>query len=51
MYMLLMEYPSIRGEDLPGYAKNYTWNLFHAHIDSHSQRFIDEYPGYVLQAI
>ena len=44
-YMLLMDYPSIRGEDLPGYAKNTTCNLLHAYIDSQSQISIDKYIG------
>ena len=39
--MLLMGYPSIRGEDLPYYDRNYTWNLLHAYIDAHSQTLID----------
>ena len=43
--MFLMEYPSIRGEDTPYYAKNSTCNLFHAYIDVHSQILIYEYPG------
>ena len=45
-----MVYPSIRGEDLPDYSKNVTWNLLHAYIDAHSQILIDEYPGDVVQA-
>ena len=35
--MLLMENPSIRGEDLPYYAKKATWNLLYAYIDAHSK--------------
>ena len=46
-----MEYTSIRGENLPYYYKQATWNLLHAYIDVHTQRLIDEYPGYGLQAI
>ena len=46
-----MEYPSIRGEELPYYAKKDTWNLWHAYIGAHSQRSIDECPVYGLQAI
>ena len=38
--MLLMDYPSIRGEDLPNYDKNATRNLLHAYIDAHGQRLI-----------
>ena len=49
--MLLMEYPSIRGEYLPGYAKNTTWKLLYSYIDSHIQILIDEYPGDVVHAI
>ena len=51
IYMLIMDYPSIRGEYLSYNAKNSTWNLFHAYIDSHSQMLIDEYVGYGLKAI
>ena len=49
--MLIMEYPSIRGEDLPDHDKQSTWNLFHAYIDSHIQRLLDEYRGYGVHAI
>ena len=35
-YMLLMDYPLIRGKDLPDYAKKSTLNLFHEYIDAHS---------------
>ena len=48
--MLLMDYPSIRGEYLLDYAKNDIWNLLHAHIDANSQILRDEYPGDGLQA-
>ena len=46
-----MDYPSIRGEEWPDYAKKSTWKLLYAYIYAHSQRLIDECPGYVLQAI
>ena len=49
--MLLMYYPSIRGEYFTDYAKKFTWNLLNPYIDSHSQRLIDEYPGDGVQAI
>ena len=49
--MLLMDYPCIRGEELPDYAKNATWDLLHAYIDAHSQILIDEYPVNVVQAV
>ena len=49
--MLLMDYPSIRGEDFPYYDKQETWNLLHAYIDSHRKRLIYEYPMYGLQDI
>ena len=49
--MFLMDYTSIRGEDLSGYDRKSTWKLFHAYIDAHSQRSIDEYPGYGVHAI
>ena len=40
-----MDYPSIRGEEITDYAKNPTYNCFHAYIDVHSQRLIDECTG------
>ena len=46
-----MDYTSIRGEYLPDYTKNVTWNLLHAYMDEHSQRFIYEYPGDGVQTI
>ena len=49
--MVLMDYPSIRGEDLPDFAKTATWNLFHAYIYVHSQISIDECPRDGVQAI
>ena len=42
--MLLEDYPSIRGGELPDYTKTSTWNLLYAYIDAHSQILIDEYP-------
>ena len=51
IYMLLMDYPYIRGEYLPDYAKRATWNLFHKYTDAHSQVLIDEFPGYGVQSI
>ena len=44
-----MDYPSIRGGNLPDYSKNDTWNLLHAYIDTHSQILLDYYLGYVVQ--
>ena len=49
--MLLMDYPSTREEELPDYAKKATWNLLNTYIDSYSQRLIDEFTGYGVQAI
>ena len=49
--MFLIDYPSIRGEDLPDYSKKATWNLLHTYIDAHSQRLIDEYTGDGVHAI
>ena len=40
--MLLMDYPYIRGEDLPYYFKKVTWNILHAYIDAHIQVSIYE---------
>ena len=39
--MLLMEYPSIRGEDLPDYDKKATCNPFHSYKDAHSNKLIE----------
>ena len=49
--MLLMNYPSIRGEDSIDYSKKATWNLLHAYIDANSQRLIDEYPGNEIKSM
>ena len=49
--MFLMNYPYIKGGDLPDCTKNSTWNLLHAYIDAHIQILIDEYPGYEVQSI
>ena len=49
--MLIMDYPSIRGEEIPDYAKTSTWNLLYAYIDEHSQRLTDECTGYVVKYI
>ena len=43
--MMLMDYTSIRGEDIPEYVKHATWNLLHAYIDAHPQVIIDESIG------
>ena len=49
--MLLMDYSPIIGDDLPDYVKKATYNLLNAYIDAHSQRIINEYPGYGVQPI
>ena len=46
-----MDYPSIRGEELPDYARKATWNLLDAYIDAHSQILIDEFTGDGVQDI
>ena len=48
---MLMEYPSIRGENLPDYANKDTCNLLHVYIDAHNQGSIYKYTGDGLQAI
>ena len=49
--MLLTDYPSIREEDFPDYAKDVTWNLLHAYIDRHSQILLYEYRGFGVKNI
>ena len=49
--MLLTDYPSIRGEDLPDYDKKATWNLLNSYIDAQNKIIIYEYPKYGEQAI
>ena len=46
-----MDYPSIRGGELPEYSKNVSWKLLNAYIYDHSQILIDECPGDGLQSI
>ena len=49
--MLLMEYLTIRWEDLPDYSNKATWNLLHEYIDANCQRLIYKCLGYGVQAI
>ena len=49
--MLLMDYPSIREEELPDYAKKYIWNLLNAYIYPRIKILIDEFPGDGVQNI
>ena len=49
--MLLMDYPSIRGEEIPDHTYNSAWNLLHAYIYPHSQILFDECPGDGVQDI
>ena len=46
-----MDYPCIRGEEIPDQAKKPTQNLLHAYIDAHSKILIDKCPGYGVQDI
>ena len=48
---MIIDYPSIRGEELPDYARKATWNLLDAYIDAHSQILIDEFTGDGVQDI
>ena len=50
-YMLIMDYPYIRRNYFLDYAKNTTWEMFHAYINAQSKRIIDEYPVDVVQTI
>ena len=49
--MLLMDYPSLRGEEIPYYAKNCIWNLLYVYIYAHIQILIDECTGDKVQDI
>ena len=49
-YMLRMEYPSIRGEDLIDYFLKATWNLLHGYICAHRRILRDKYPVYRVQS-
>ena len=49
--MLLIDYPSIRGEDFKEYAKQSTWGLLNSYIYIPSQGLIHEYPGGRVQAV
>ena len=46
-----MDFPFIRGEGLPDYDKNTTWNLLHAYIDTHGKILIEKYQGHGVQAV
>ena len=49
--MLLMDYLSIKGEEIPDHAKNTIWNPLHACKDAHSHIIISEYEGDGVQEI
>ena len=49
-YMLLMKCSYIRGEEIPQYSKNSTWNLWHTYKNTHSKISIDECTGYGLKS-
>ena len=49
--MLLVFYPSIRGEDFTDDTKKFTCNLLHAYIDLYSQILFNGFPGDGVQAI
>ena len=42
---VLLDYPSIGGEDVKYYVKNSISNLLHANIDVHSIRLFSKFPG------
>ena len=44
-YQIRMDYPSVRGGNIPDHYNKSTWNIFHGNIDSHSQILIAKYPG------
>ena len=46
-----MNYPSIRGEEIPYYNKKSTWNLLSDYIDEYSKILFDLFPGDIVQAI
>ena len=48
---MLLDYPYIRGEFFPYYAKQAPWNMLHAYIYAHIQRLIYDCPGDEVQAI
>ena len=43
--MLLLDYPTIGGEDLKYHVKKAIRDITHANIDVHSRRLIAECPG------
>ena len=49
--MLLMDYTSIRGEELPYCDKKAKRKILHTYIDVYSQILIDECPGYGVRYI
>ena len=46
-----MDYPFIRGGEIPYCVKKATWNLLHAYIDAYSQISISEFTGDGVQDI
>ena len=49
--MLLIDYPSIRWEEIPDYYKKAIWKRLREYIDAHSQILVDECPGYEVKYI
>ena len=43
-YEVLLDYPTIGGENIKYYVKRENRNLLHGNIDVHSRRLIDESP-------
>ena len=50
-YMLLMDHPSIRGQEITDYAQKATCNILHTYIDAHIKISFDECTGDGVQAI
>ena len=48
---LLLDYPTIGGEDIKDYVTNAINNLLHVIIDDNSRRLIAEIPGNVVKFI
>ena len=51
IYMVLVDYPTIVGEDIKYYVKKAIRNLLHENINVYSRRLIDEFPGYLVKCI
>ena len=50
-FEVFIDYPKIGGENIKSFAKKAIRSIFHANIDVHSIRLIDDFPGDGIKCI